>query len=163
MDDKSIQYAIKMKVENDYEKGCAKLGLTPRPVKIRFDLKGKAAGQMRGHELRFNMDIVRNNYASFMQRTPTHEVAHILTSMKYPYGSAHGREWQYVMSSVFGLEPSRCHSYDMSNVPVRTQGKHAYKCACDTYYLTTAKHNKIQNGYQRCQCRKCRQTLTHVR
>ena len=163
MNDSQIQYAIKMKVESDYEKGCAKLGLTPQPIRIKFDIKGNRAGTQRGHELRFNMDIARTNYASFMQRTPTHEVAHILTGMKYPYGSAHGREWQYVMSSVFGLEPSRCHNYDMSNVPVRTQNKHAYKCSCNTYYLTTARHNKIQKGYQRCSCRVCKQTLTHVR
>jgi len=39
MNDTEMKYAIKMKTELDYENGCKKLGLTPFPLEVTFDIK----------------------------------------------------------------------------------------------------------------------------
>jgi len=163
MNDTQMRYAIKMKTELDYEKGCQLMGLTPHPLNITFDIKGRTAGQQLRQNIRFNMDIIRNNFSQFMQRTPTHEVAHVLTTRKYPRASAHGREWQGVMWSVFGVEPSRCHNYDMENVPTRNTKTHLCDCACsEPHYVSTRLRNNMLKG-KRYLCGKCRKPLTYVR
>ena len=147
--DAEIKYAIKLVWERRYEEGCEKLGLPIRPLSIKFTIKGRKAGTASrvGGELSFNMDIARNNFASFLQRTPIHEVAHVITNQKYgSRAQSHGKEWKYIMSKVFDKNPTRCHNYDMTNVPVRGGKTYPYKCSCQTWMLSSIRHNRNEQS-----------------
>ena len=162
MNDAQIKYAIKLECERRYEEGCRKLGLEVYPLIVNFTIKGQVAGKASRVEkkVNFNLDIARTNYAQFIQRTPVHEVAHILTRQKYgARAQSHGREWKYVMSNIFGKTPDRCHSYDMSDVPTKKLNRYPYKCSCQTFELTTIRHNRIVRGEQIYRCPKCRSIL----
>jgi SprT protein len=97
----------------------------PTPL-ISFNLRGSCAGQAWANAyvdgkyvdfyMKFNIQIAEAHMGEFMVNTVPHEVAHIVSYCLYgTNGKGHGREWQTIMRS-FGLEPTRCHNYDMSKV-----------------------------------------------
>jgi SprT protein len=133
-------------------------------AEIRFNLKGKTAGYFKqlanGRSIiNYNSSLLELNGNAFIERTVPHEVAHLVAYQLY--GSSikpHGAEWLSVMQ-LFKADASRCHDYDMTNVATRTYRRFAYQCVCQTHYLTSIRHNRIQGG-QRYYCRKCHQALS---
>lgn len=83
----------------------------PMPV-IDFSIRGTTAGRAYYNEnrIRFNADIVYLNPDEFIERTPGHEVAHLVAHKINPACSPHGSDWKRVMCK-FNLPPIRCHSY----------------------------------------------------
>ena len=172
--DKEMKYALKLKTEQLYEKGCAILGLNcddnflPTVV---FKKWGGVAGtaDIQGNEIDYNMDIVRQNYDNFMQRTPAHEVAHLLACRKFGWRiSAHGKEWKYVMRTAFQLDPARCHNYDMTGVKRKggTQARYNYVCDCNKHSLSKRSHNAnreaIRQGFDgKYRCKDCKQIIQY--
>lgn len=136
------------------------------PVALRFDLRGRSAGQYRTHPhpiIRYNAEMAAAQFEAFCQRTPPHEVAHHLVAQLY--GSRrvkpHGPEWRAVMEA-FGVEPSRCHDYDLEQVSVRRQRRFRYRCGCREHQLSATRHNRILRGEQSYQCRSCGKILTRA-
>lgn len=136
---------------------------------ISFKLKGRTAGTARSigklAEVRYNPVLLQENKNDFLKRTVPHEVAHIVVAEKYRYrAKPHGWEWKKVMRD-FGLEPSRCHSYDTTNARVRTRGRmsreYEYKCSCRTYKLTVIRHRRVLKGVNY-YCEKCKQPLVRA-
>ncbi len=133
-------------------------------LEVSFDLKGQAAGQMqlRGKQmrLRFNPALMAQNRDHFIRTAVGHELAHAVAALVYGRKiKPHGREWQSIMV-LFGLEPERCHDYDLSRVKVRRLQRFRYRCACREHELTSIRHRRIQSGERSYICRACGQKLT---
>jgi SprT protein len=128
---------------------------------ISFDLKGRTAGTANGrlNRIRYNLYIAQDNFEAFVERTVPHEVAHIVVHHVYPNASAHGREWKGVMRTLGVRDITRCHSYDLQNVPVRRQLRFSAWCGCENpHKITTTLRNKMMRGH-RYSCRTCGQSL----
>jgi SprT protein len=140
------------------------LGRSFAEVPVRFDLAGRAAGMYRvrrGERLiRYNPYIFANDFAGNLATTVPHEVAHYVVEVVHGQETVrpHGPEWRAVMAAL-GADPGRTHAYDLSGVPIRTQRRHPYRCACTTHHLTTRRHNRVRGGTTRYRCRRCGQEL----
>ncbi|MET0081969.1 MAG: SprT-like domain-containing protein [Sedimenticola sp.] len=131
-------------------------------VEIRFDLKGTAAGQARMESgaapvIRFNRELMNTNVDGFFERTIPHEVAHVVAYSLYRNIRPHGDEWKGIMS-LFGADPSRCHSYDISLTRQRRLQRFGYRCNCQSHQLTSIRHNRILRGAHYI-CKSCKQPL----
>lgn len=95
-------------------------------------------------------------FEDYSQRTPAHEVAHYVVDCLYPKHGVkpHGTQWQAVMQA-FGLDASRCHQYDLTNIPQRKQRRFRYQCACQEHMLSTTRHNRVLNHGTEYRCKKC--------
>lgn len=122
----------------------------PRPERIVFKRNGTIGGtsNFAKKELMFQLDFAENepNYIN----TVKHEVAHWVQRAIYGYFDnygrkvmPHGKEWKGIMRRVYGLEPTRCHSYDTTKTKVKRQRRFAWSCPCgQDLQLTTRMHNK---------------------
>lgn len=157
-----MQEKIRKAVETFYR--TAQEGL-PRKTEIRvpeirFDLKGRAAGQWRMHKgceiLRFNPEAFLRDWDSHFPDTVAHEVAHSLV-----FRSAgnrvrpHGPEWRHFMQKL-GCEPRVTHNTPLSGRRMRT---YKYICDCRQHTLSARRHYLIQHRRYRYQCRQCGTTL----
>lgn len=128
---------------------------------VDYSLRGACAGQyVRKNEtneevLRFNIELAKNNEEEFVTQTVPHEVAHLISRNMYgfPNGHGHGMRWKMTMMAL-GVEPTRCHSYDIS---VTTNRKRVeYTCNCgQTFHLTAHRIRKIHLYH----CKKCKSKL----
>jgi len=166
----------KMEIENQitdkaislFEKAKTKYNLTiPMPT-IKFDIKGaRVAGKANAsyNRIRFNIGIAEKNYKEFLGRTVAHEIAHIVDRRINPYGKPHGNGWKNIMW-FFGVIPSRCHKYDVSEVEAikrkKTQ-KFPYSCGCvgKTWRIGKTRHNRSMAGAEY-RCRKCGKIIIYV-
>lgn len=138
----------------------------PDPV-ILLDLRGQTAGQAvwrraRRPLLRFNLDIAQRHQADFVERTVTHEVAHLVTAACHGRVPPHGPHWREVMRHLGVAEPTRCHSYTVDEAQVRRQRRWPYACDCSLHELSTTRHNRVQNAQARYHCRRCGGSLRAV-
>ena len=135
----------------------------PHP-QIRFDLRGKAAGMAlfppRGEMLiRYNKGMLADNGLDFIEQTVAHEVAHLVA--RTVYGSRikpHGPEWQSTMR-LFGVEPVRCHRFEVPRSARRTLRHYPYQCACSEHSLSAIRHRRSLSGVVYL-CRRCGTALT---
>lgn len=138
--------------------------LKHRPIDIRFDLKGRAAGMYRVHlrqrVIRYNPYIFARYFEHGLEATVPHEVAHYVTDRLFGLGHIrpHGREWQTVMRAL-GAEPHASAKFDLEGIPQRRQRRYAYQCDCTTHQLSACRHNKITSGKARYHCRLCGSVL----
>jgi SprT protein len=149
------------------------LGLASRHLSIkleeptvRFDLRGKTAGQVRfsGGQtcvIRYNVSLMQRYPTEFLARTVPHETAHVVAfNLHGSRIQPHGREWQTIMS-LFGAPPERCHSYDVEGQQTRRLRRYEYRCGCRSHQLTSIRHNRIRAG-QVYLCRQCGLPLGRV-
>lgn len=141
---------------------------TVLPVpRLRFDIRGRAAGQFRAGrsrkdspELRFNPSLLIQQPEAFMAEVVPHEVAHLVAYTLYgPRIKPHGREWQGVMMEVYGLEPQVTHTFE---VPDSGRFKYQYVCGCEgrVHYLSGIRHQRIQQKTSQYTCKDCRRILS---
>ncbi len=128
-------------------------------IPVLLNLKGSAAGQYRGGQqpcIRYNRLIAAQALDDFVARTVPHEVAHYVVDRCFTSKriKPHGMEWQNIMRA-FGLEPSVCHRYDLSGVPVRRQRQYAYICDCREHQLSATRHNRVQHRGTSYLCSHC--------
>lgn len=133
---------------------------------VSFKLKGRTAGKafLMANEVRYNPILLEENKDSFLNRTVPHEVAHLVAYTKDPVnGRGHGYLWKRIMRD-FGLDASRCHSYDTTNTrqsKSTLSRNYPYKCACKTHNLTSIRHHRILKGAQY-SCKHCNQILKAI-
>ena len=135
----------------------------PLPLlEIRFDLRGRAAGQFRSQPkpcIRYNMQIACRQFEAFCLRTPPHEVAHF--AVYEVYGRKvrpHGQEWKALMNA-FGCDASATHDFDLEQVTVRRQKRYSYRCACRVHLLSATRHNRVMRDDAEYRCRACGERL----
>ncbi|WP_261857768.1 SprT family zinc-dependent metalloprotease [Photobacterium sanguinicancri] len=126
---------------------------------INFTQRGRIAGSARlqGWEVRFNPVLLEENPQAFLNEVVPHEVAHLITFKLFGRVRPHGKEWQTIMTQVFGIPARTTHSFDVSSVQGKT---FPYQCQCSQHQLTVRRHNKVARGQASYHCRQCRQPLT---
>ena len=131
---------------------------------IRFDLRGRAAGQFRQYRrqslIRYNPWVFAVDFTHHLAETVPHEVAHYLVFSTFGRVRPHGEEWQRVMRA-FGVQPRARGGYDISGVPTRRQRRYGYRCRCREYQLTATRHNRVSKGVQY-HCRGCGELLVYL-
>ena len=124
-----------------------------------LNLRGIAAAvaHTTANTIRFNRPLFERNIEDFLGNTVPHEVSHLIAHRLHGARIApHGAEWATIMREVFGLEPRRCHDYDVRPGMGAT---YRYRCGCpDGHALGTRRHRSALRG-RRYHCRRCRQPL----
>lgn len=151
--------AVNAKISECLAKAEARYGRSfPFPV-VNYTLKGAVAGRAYyyKHMINLNSVLLVENGQKFIDRTVAHEVAHLIAYRVYGDKiRPHGREWASVMNT-FGLEASRCHTYDVTRA--RRGKSFSYSCACRKWQLTSIRHKRAQTGHNRYSCKLCNQVL----
>lgn len=123
-------------------------GMDLSNVRVRFDLKGRAAGQAyrRGGEygVRFNHDMMtREAFEHLLNETVPHEYAHIICFMNPQHGRNHDYGWARVCSALGG-SAKRTHSEEIVYGKGRTfeyTTTNGHKVR-----LSETMHKKVQRG-----------------
>jgi SprT protein len=158
-----LQAQVTAKTGELLRRALSPLDLHANRLEIRFDLRGRAAGQARYGStgpwvIRYNPVLLRENGDSFLASTVPHEVAHLIAFLRYgPRIRPHGAEWRAIMEQ-FGATPERCHRYDLSRIPRRATRVFTYHCACSEHRLTGIRHRRVLAG-QIYLCRRCAEAL----
>jgi SprT protein len=135
----------------------AALGCRLTLPEIRFDLRGRAAGQFclrRGAlQLRFNNALFARYFDENLAQTVPHEVAHFLVYALFSqYGKKrvrpHGPEWQSMMR-LLGATPETRHRFSLDGIPVRREQRFAWNCDCRTHSIAKRTHLRMLRGEQR--------------
>lgn len=131
-----------------------------------------------------NPILLVENFDDMLNNTVPHELAHLITDTVYPEAhergpmqltrrgwkrgkrSPHGTEWQSVMR-VLGCNPSRTHSYDVTNARTREKVSYDYKCNCCGTILKMgpkrhATEQRMPGHYTHSSCGRVRGKLTLV-
>lgn len=170
-----MQNKVAAKISSLQEKAKKFYGCKVPNVEIKYDLKTTSmAGQAIVNpytglfKMRLHPAALQFYGEDYIESTVVHEFAHLVQRQHYPLSKPHGKEWKSVMLNL-GVEPSRCHSYDLvaalKSVGTKTTGRkvktYSYKCACDTYELTVIRHNRILKGTEY-HCKKCKTALVKI-
>lgn len=146
---------ILQRLEDCYQLAEQHFGRTFERPRVTLELRGQKAGiaYLHRNELRFNAQLYRENHDHFLLQTVPHEVAHLLAQALYGDRiRPHGREWQGLMTGLFGRPADRCHTYA---VPQRRSTRYLYRCACpDGMPFTPQRHALVRRG-RRYSCRRC--------
>lgn len=145
-----------------------RFGLRLAVPELRFDLRGRAAGQTvyparrRGRAvIRINAALLRACPGEMLEETVPHEVAHAAT--RWIYGAAakpHGAEWRALMQA-FGKAPSVCHALPAQ--AARRVAYYPYRCACDQpCYLSAIRHRRAKAGRASYRCIRCGAELAYT-
>lgn len=132
------------------------LPFDPLRVKIRYDIKGRCAGQARHragvYELRFNPEAILNHNEDMTKDTIPHEVAHLVCFARRELGNGHDAGWKRVCRQLGG-DDSRTH--DMTLTKAKEVARYKYTMPNGKVYnLAGKQHNSIQNGTRSYRCRE---------
>lgn len=132
----------------------------PNP-QVLFNQRGRSAGTacLQTWQLRFNPVLLSENPHAFLNEVVPHEVSHLVVYERFGRVKPHGKEWQAVMSQVFGVAPKTTHSFDVSSVQGKT---FTYQCGCDHIELSIRRHNRVQREQVQYVCRRCKQPLVFI-
>lgn len=85
--------------------------VNPPNVQINARLKTTAGRAWAGkHMVEFSAELMWEHTEQFVIDTIPHEVAHIVTDLRFPLEKAHhGQAWRDTMFVLTGREPKRCH------------------------------------------------------
>lgn len=133
---------------------------------VRFDLRGRAAGQAvfarrsRACVIRLNAALLESHPTEMIDETVPHEVAHVVIYRLYGRKvRPHGEEWKTLMRA-FGVDPAPCHTLPAE--PVRRLKRFRYRCGCDEpAWLTSIRHKRAAAGTAYI-CRRCGESLVHA-
>ncbi len=157
----SLQSQVIAKVEQCIQHANQRLNKRLRIPTVSFRQRGKIAGSARlqAWEVRFNPILLEENPQAFLDEVVPHEIAHLVTFKLFGKVRPHGREWQIMMTEVFGIPARTTHSFDVSSVQGDT---YRYRCNCSEHQLTVRRHNKVQRKQATYHCRRCQQPLQAV-
>lgn len=126
------------------------------PVAVRFDLRGRCAGQAgyRPHQnywfLRFNRDmLLSSSWDELYKNTVPHEVAHIVC-MFLRIGQNHDSGWRRVCIALGG-DGQRCHSEKVTFAKGKT---YSYTTSTGrVVMLSSVRHRRIQHNFMVYRCK----------
>ncbi len=130
---------------------------------VRLDLRGTRAGTASPsrRELRFNLQLYRENPEAYHREVVPHELAHLIAYDLHGLRiRPHGPEWKMVMGAL-GAPARATHRLDVSRAQVRREARpYQYACGCDVHAFTRRRHRNAERG-ARYRCRRCRQWLEY--
>lgn len=138
-----------------------RLNARPAP-ELRFDLRGRAAGQWQLREgiemLRFNPEAFLQDWPEHFPATVAHEVAHSLVYRRYGLKTVrpHGPEWRALMQHL-GFAPRVTHQTPLTGRRTRV---YLYQCRCRSHQLGARRHSLVMRAGYRYTCTACGETLT---
>ena len=124
---------------------------------IDYGLRGTTAGRAdrRSWTVYINLGLLLENVEDMIENTVPHEVAHLIADdLDYRAGvyftrKPHGWRWQNVMHT-FGLDPTRCHNYDTTNVKIKKAPKPKFIWVCSgcgaQMVLGPKRHRNMMSG-----------------
>ncbi|WP_461572982.1 SprT family zinc-dependent metalloprotease [Sulfuricaulis sp.] len=127
--------------------------------RLSYQLRGLAAAAAypAQNAIRINRLLLEQNTDDYLQNTVPHEVSHLVAYRLHGRRIApHGAEWAAIMREVYGLEPRRCHDYD---VRLNMKVVYRYGCGCDAEHALGVRRHKSAERGRRYYCRRCRQAL----
>ena len=129
--------------------GCFLYNLPPTELEIRFYENSVTAGRAcaSGNFVEFNLQLAEENEEDFFLQTIPHEIAHIIADRKLD-SKGHDNAWKSVMVK-FGLNPDRCHSYDVSAYSHRNFQWKCVNCGQE-YKVGKNLHGKMLRNLRRC-------------
>jgi predicted SprT family Zn-dependent metalloprotease len=139
---------INQKISDLIKLAEKRIGRPLPPIDVRFDLRGRSAGQAlrRGtqYAMRFNIDMVNNNsFDVILKDVVPHELAHIVC-MFTGADKGHGRVWRNTCIALGGTG-ERCHKEEV--IPARITEKFIYRTTCGkSVAVGKVRHNRIQQG-----------------
>jgi len=162
-----VKADVTRKIKECIKTAEAKYGRKFAMPTVLYRKRGTTAGTAHDgrYEINLNPVLLMENLDVFIDRTVIHEFAHLVDGIMNPHTrdagivhtrrgmrrgkrDIHGTTWKNIMR-LFGADPSRCHSYDVSNARVKnkadsTSPKHIWKCGCGggVLELTASKHKK---------------------
>jgi SprT protein len=144
---------IKARVAECIKLAEAKFNVTMPNVTVRFDLRGRAAGQagMRYNNfyLRFNVDHIRlggQTFEHLLNDTVPHEVAHTVCQAFPMFGRNHDNGWKRVCVAIGG-NGRRCYSEDDAPEAIAAMRPYVYITTNGSEVrVTKVVHSKIQKG-----------------
>ncbi len=146
--------------------------------KVIYKQRGTTAGTANHRDwvIDLNSTLLMENGQVFIDRTVVHEFCHLLDYQLHPENfeskvtftrtgrirrtkrNVHGYTWKRLMMH-FGADPSRCHSYDVTNAKQRKRGQVKYRWTCQdcgtTMELGSKRHTNMKNGTRRYWMRGC--------
>lgn len=132
----------------------AALGRDDPLPRLRFDLRGRCAGQARLQDwsVRLNLSLLLRHGEAFIEQTVPHEIAHLVAHALHGPGiRPHGPQWRAVMA-LLKAPAQVCHSY--ATAPARRVKQYDYVCPCRPHRLGSVRHRRARAG-QRYLCRRC--------
>lgn len=144
---------IRNKVAEIIAIGEQKFGVKLPPIDVRFDLRGRAAGQAcyRGNYfyLRFNIQHIAlggKTYDHLLNFTVSHELAHSFCQANPQFGRNHDAGWKRVCLALGG-NGRRCYGEDDAPEAVAASRPYVYiTTAGHEIRVTKIMHTKIQRG-----------------
>ncbi len=157
-DDKLLQAQIQKRIEDCVTLAEKAFQRTFKPPRFNFRLRGVKAGvaYLMQNEIRLNPILCQENPTEFLQQIVPHEVAHLIAFQQFGQVKPHGKEWQFIMQSLFHCPAQVRHRLNTANVQGKT---YAYRCACQTHQLSVFRQKRILKG-ARYFCRRCGESLT---
>ena len=164
-----LQQRIISTVKRYTDKANAIYGTKISYPNVIFTKRGTTAGTAHyaTHTINFNPELYVRNVDAFLTDTAPHELSHLVAYQVFSKGRGiriqpHGEEWKRVMRSL-GVTPSRCHSFDTSEVKQKKNVvRYQYKCSCrSNIMVSSVRHNRAQQG-AKFVCTKCKQPISFV-
>lgn len=160
-----VRKAVEQKYLECYEVAKSR-GIDLTQIPIEWNLRGTVAGKFCFNYgktvFKVNLELARYNLEEYLGQTVPHEFSHYIVYARYfslgKYCKPHGLEWKSTMRNIFGCQPKRCHSYDISQVSRR---KYVYKCNCRHFYLGVVRHRRMQRNPFMYRCPRCKAFLVY--
>ncbi|OTA17083.1 SprT family protein [Xenorhabdus vietnamensis] len=126
---------------------------------ITYQQRGTAAGSARlqDWEIHLNPILLIENQQAFIDEVIPHELAHLLAYHQFGKVAPHGKEWRFIMETIFEVTARRTHQFPVHSVRSKI---FVYCCSCQQHELTIRQHNKILRGKSCYVCRQCGEKLT---
>ena len=151
-----IQNRVNAKVVEVYTKAQVVFNKNFTIPTIEYCDMGKTAGRAWSSKnlIQLSPTLLTENTEHFLKSTVPHEISHLLTRTLFVKATSHGRHWKHVMIKL-GVNPNRCHTYDVSNVVnLRNVKKYNYSCKCQTHVVSKTIHNRVVSG-KIYRCKRC--------
>ncbi|CDG20295.1 Protein sprT [Xenorhabdus poinarii G6] len=126
---------------------------------ITYQQRGTIAGSARlqDWEIRLNPILLIENQLAFINEVIPHELAHLLAYHQFGKVEPHGKEWRFIMETLFKVPANRTHQFSVHSVRSKI---FIYYCRCQHHELTIRQHNKVLRGKSCYVCRQCGERLT---
>ncbi|MTH48130.1 SprT family zinc-dependent metalloprotease [Intestinirhabdus alba] len=154
----AVQQAVMRRLREALAQANLALNRSYPEPRLVYSQRGTSAGTAwpESYEIRLNPVLLMENVEAFIVEVVPHELAHLLVWQHFGRKAPHGKEWKWMMESVFGVPARRTHRFALQSVRRNT---YPYRCRCQEHQLTVRRHNRVVRGEATYRCVRCGETL----